>query len=46
MKFVDSTIKQIEDMTREVEVGKVYTGTVIRIEAYGVFVELWDGVSG
>jgi polyribonucleotide nucleotidyltransferase len=46
MKYVDSTIKQIEDMTREVEVGKVYTGTVKRIEAYGVFVELWDGVSG
>jgi polyribonucleotide nucleotidyltransferase len=46
MKYVDSNIKQIEDMTREVEVGKVYTGTVKRIEAYGVFVELWDGVSG
>ncbi len=46
MKYVDSTIKEIEDLTREIELNKVYQGTVKRIESYGVFVELWPGASG
>ena len=43
---VDKTIAQIENLTREVEVGKIYTGKVVRVEAYGAFVELWDGCQG
>lgn len=43
---VDNTIKQISDLVREVEVGKIYTGKVVRVEAYGAFVELWDGCQG
>lgn len=46
IKYVDSTIKYIEDLVREVEVNHIYTGTVKRIEAYGVFVELWPGAEG
>ena len=43
---VNKAKKLIEDIVREVEVGAVYTGKVVRIEAYGVFVELWDGCQG
>lgn len=46
MAIVEKTIKTIEDLVREVEVGKVYTGKVVRVEAYGAFVELWDGCQG
>ena len=45
-KWIDSTVKVIEDITREVEVGKIYEGTVKRIEKYGAFVELWPGAEG
>lgn len=44
--IVNKTQKIIEDIVREVEVGQIYTGKVVRIEAYGVFVELWDGCQG
>ncbi len=43
---VQKAKKIIEDIVREVEVNKIYTGKVVRIEAYGVFVELWDGCQG
>lgn len=46
VKYVDSTIKTIQDLVREVELNHVYTGVVKRIEAYGVFVELWPGAEG
>ncbi len=46
IKYVDSTLKLIEDLVREVEINHIYTGTVKRIEAYGVFVELWPGAEG
>ena len=46
MQYVNQCIKIIEDMTREVEVGKVYSGIVKRIEKYGCFVELWPGCEG
>lgn len=44
--MVNKAKKIIEDLVREAEVGKIYTGKVVRIEAYGVFVELWDGCQG
>ena len=33
-------------MTEEVEVGKIYTGTVVRVEPYGAFVNILPGVDG
>ena len=37
---------EIEAMTEEVEVGKIYTGQVVRVEPYGAFVNLLPGVDG
>lgn len=34
------------DLTREVEVGKVYNGRVTRVEKYGAFVEILPGKEG
>ncbi len=33
----------IEDLTREMTIGEVYTGRVTRVEKYGAFVELMPG---
>jgi polyribonucleotide nucleotidyltransferase len=38
--------KLIEDITREVEVGKTYVGKVTRVEKYGAFVEVLPGKEG
>ncbi len=46
MQYVDKCISIIENMVREVEVGKTYSGIVKRIEKFGVFVELWAGCEG
>ena len=40
------TRKRIEDITREVETGKIYTGKVVKVEDFGCFVELWPGCEG
>jgi polyribonucleotide nucleotidyltransferase len=44
--FIKQAQKLIEDLVREVQVGEVYTGKVLRTEAYGAFVELWPGQDG
>ncbi len=36
----------IEELTEEVEVGKIYNGTVKRVESYGAFVEVIKGQEG
>lgn len=36
----------IEDLTREIEVGQIYEGTVRRIEKFGAFVEIAKGKDG
>lgn len=36
----------IEELTKEIEVGKVYTGKVKRIEKFGAFVEIAKGKDG
>ena len=39
-------IEIIEGLTQEPEIGKVYTGKVRRVEAYGAFVEILPGQDG
>lgn len=36
----------IEELTAEVEVGKIYTGTITRVENYGVFAEILKDQTG
>ena len=38
--------EMIENITREVETGKIYTGKVVKVEDFGCFVELWPGCEG
>ncbi len=44
--IIDKTRKMIEEVVREVETGKVYTGKVVKVEDFGCFVELWPGCEG
>lgn len=43
---IDRAIEMIEELTEEVEVGKIYDGTVKRIEKFGAFVEVLKGKDG
>ena len=36
----------IEEIVREVEVGKIYEAKVVKIEDFGCFVQLWPGCEG
>ncbi len=45
-EVIRKTIERIENITREVEDGKVYTGKVTKVEDFGCFVSLWDGCEG
>ena len=45
-EVLDKAISMIEDIVKEVEIGKVYTVKVVKIEDFGVFVELWPGCEG
>ncbi|NLB73699.1 MAG: polyribonucleotide nucleotidyltransferase [Firmicutes bacterium] len=38
--------KMIEDLTADVEVGRIYTGTVTRTTSFGAFVEILPGKEG
>ena len=42
----DKAIKMIEDLIRDVEVGAIYTGKVVRIMSFGAFVEILPGKDG
>ena len=39
-------IQMVKDLTREVEVGEVFSGTVVKIATFGAFVELLPGIDG
>jgi len=43
---INKTKELIEDIIKEVEEGKIYTGKVVKIESFGCFVELWKGCEG
>ena len=42
-EVIDKTRERIENIVREVEIGKVYNCRVIDIQDFGAFVELWPG---
>ena len=42
----DKAIQMIKDLTREVEIGEIYTGKVVRTTDFGAFVELLPGKDG
>ncbi len=45
-QMIARAIEMIEELTEEVEVGKIYKGTVKRVENYGAFVEVIKGTDG
>lgn len=44
--IIDKTAEMIKNVVREVEIGKIYTGRVTKVEDFGCFVELWEGCEG
>lgn len=42
----DKAIKMINDLTKEPEVGEIYSGTVKKITDFGAFVEIMPGIDG
>ena len=44
--IIDKTVKMIEDVAREVEVGKIYEAKVVAVHDFGCFVEIWPGCEG
>lgn len=45
-EMIKKAIKIIEDLTKEVKVGEVYLGKVVRVEKFGAFVNLIKGKDG
>ena len=46
IEIIDKALAMIEDIIKEVEIGKIYTGKVVKVEDFGCFVELWPGCEG
>ena len=44
--IIEKTKQMILDASREVEIGKIYTGKVVKVEDYGCFVNLWENLDG
>ncbi len=44
--IIDKTAEMIKNIVRVVETGKVYNGRVVKVEDFGVFIELWPGCEG
>jgi polyribonucleotide nucleotidyltransferase len=45
-ELAESALDEVAKMTDNVELGKIYTGTVVRVEAYGAFVNILPGIDG
>ena len=45
-EIINKTIQMIEDIAREVEIGKTYSCKVVSVQDFGAFVELWPGCEG
>ena len=43
---IERTRAMIEEIVREVEVGKIYDAKVVKVEDFGCFVQLWPGCEG
>lgn len=46
LDVIHKTKEMILNCVKEVEIGKVYTGEVVKVEDFGCFVKLWDGCEG
>lgn len=46
VEMCKKAVEMIEAIVRKPEVGEVIEGTVVRVESYGAFVELWKGCEG
>jgi polyribonucleotide nucleotidyltransferase len=42
----ETALAEIEKMTEQIKLGRIYTGKVVRIESYGCFVEIAPGQDG
>ena len=42
----ERALAEVQRMTEDIEVGKIYTGTVVRVEPYGAFVNIMPGIDG
>ncbi len=45
-EVIEKVANWIKDIVKEVEVDKIYTGKVVKVEDFGCFVELWPGCEG
>ena len=45
-EIIAKTKEMIENVAREVEEGKIYTGKIVKVEDFGCFIELWPGCEG
>ena len=45
-EIIDKTRERIENIAREVEIGKTYNCRVVDIQDFGAFVEVWPGCEG
>ena len=44
--IINKTKEMIESVVKEVEIGAIYEGKVVKVEDFGCFVELWAGCEG
>ena len=42
----EKAIEMIKELTQEAEVGKIYTGKIVRLEEYGAFIEILPNLVG
>jgi polyribonucleotide nucleotidyltransferase len=45
-EVIDKAIALIENVIKEVVEGEIYTAKVVKVEAFGAFVEVWPGCEG